>query len=160
MNYVCKEIFKAIHEGKWLTVEYKNKDDKVTKYWVGIKDINLSKRSLIVEGLHLANLSICELTIFIDSIVSASVINGTYFPLNDYLIKDISENPKKYSTVFENIINLKILNYLSDCNKMDTTPYWSNYMLLNNFDNDCIKNGSYKLSDEQFRSIVAEFQAS
>ena len=160
MNYVCKEIFKAIHEGKWLTVEYKNKDDKVTKYWVGIKDINLFKRSLIVEGLHLVNLSICELTIFIDSIVSANVINGTYFPRNDYLIKDISENQKKYSTVFENIINLKILNYLSDCNKMDTTPYWSNYMLLNNFDNDCIKNGSYKLSDEQFRNIVAEFQAS
>ena len=160
MKNICKEIFKAIHEGRWLTVEYRNQDEKVTKYWIGIKDINLAKRSLVVEGLHLTNLSIRGLTILIDSILSASILNGTYFPRNDNLINDISTNPEKYKTVFANVINLKILNYLSDCNKMDTTPYWSDYILLNRFDNDSIKDGCYKLSDEQFRSIVTEFQVS
>ena len=25
MNTVCRDIFKAIHEGKWISIEYKNK---------------------------------------------------------------------------------------------------------------------------------------
>jgi hypothetical protein len=41
MNNVQKDIFKAIHEGKWLSIEYKNMDGKITKYWTGIKDIDL-----------------------------------------------------------------------------------------------------------------------
>lgn len=50
MNNNCKEIFRTVHEGKWLSVEYKNKDEKITRYWIGIKDIDVDKRSLIVDG--------------------------------------------------------------------------------------------------------------
>ena len=52
MNGVSKEIFRAIHEGKWLSIEYRNKDGKVTKYWIGIKDLDLKYKRLIVDGLH------------------------------------------------------------------------------------------------------------
>ena len=44
MNSVCKEIFRAVHEGKWLKIEYQNKNGDVTNYWIGIKDINVGKR--------------------------------------------------------------------------------------------------------------------
>jgi len=27
---VYRDIFKAIHEGKWLSIEYKNKNDQIT----------------------------------------------------------------------------------------------------------------------------------
>lgn len=27
MNKICKAIFRAIHEGKWLQIEYRNKVD-------------------------------------------------------------------------------------------------------------------------------------
>lgn len=138
MNNICKEIFRAIHEGKWLSIEYKNKEEKVTKYWIGIKDLRISSRVLIVEGLHLANYSLHELTIFIDSILSACIIDGSYFAVNEKLVNDIDMNPNKYSTIFPNVINLKVLNYLADCNKMDTTPYRSDYYLLENFDEDCV----------------------
>ena len=37
---ICREIFKAIHEGRWLSIEYQNKENKTTKYWIGIRDIN------------------------------------------------------------------------------------------------------------------------
>ena len=30
---ICREIFKAIHEGRWLSIEYQNKENKITKYW-------------------------------------------------------------------------------------------------------------------------------
>ena len=36
MNQICRDIFRAIHEGKWLKIEYRNKADQITKYWIGI----------------------------------------------------------------------------------------------------------------------------
>ena len=32
MNTVCRDIFKAVHEGKWLSIEYRNGQEEVTKY--------------------------------------------------------------------------------------------------------------------------------
>ncbi|MCH5161869.1 MAG: DUF2726 domain-containing protein [Clostridiales bacterium] len=158
MNKICKEIFKAIHEGKWLSIEYKNQEEKVTRYWIGIKNIDIERRVLLVDGLHLANYTVKELSIFIDSIISASLIEGSYCSVNDKLIEDIQTNPKKYKALFSNVVNVKILNYLADCNRMDTTPYCSDYSLLEHFDEDCLITGAYKLSDEQFGAIVQEFQ--
>lgn len=36
MNTVCRDIFRAIHENKWLSIEYKNKQEGITKYWIGL----------------------------------------------------------------------------------------------------------------------------
>ena len=47
MNTVCRDIFRAIHENKWLSIEYKNKQEGITKYWIGIMDVNPMKRSLL-----------------------------------------------------------------------------------------------------------------
>ncbi len=41
MNNICKDIFKTIHEGKWLDIEYKNKNEVITKYWIGILGLNI-----------------------------------------------------------------------------------------------------------------------
>ena len=158
MNKICKEIFRAIHEGKWLNIEYRNKDEQVTKYWIGIKDIDARNRTLNVDGLHLAYYTVAPLTIYIDSILSAEVVQGTYFPINEILIDDVKNNSSKYLNIFSNVMNLKILNYLSDCNKLNRTPYKTDYSLLKeNFDEDCLINGPYKLSDNQFKQIVREF---
>lgn len=83
MNSVQKDIFKAIHEGKWLSIEYKNQGDKITKYWIGIKDIDLKHKVLVVDGLHLSRYTLCELRIFIDSILSSMVIDGSYIGVNN-----------------------------------------------------------------------------
>ena len=77
MTSICREIFKAIHEGKWLSIEYKNRDGRITKYWIGIKSLNLHDRSLVVDGLHLGQLKVQELKVFIDSILSAKVVEGS-----------------------------------------------------------------------------------
>ena len=37
MNSVCRELFRAIHEGLWVSIEYKNQEEKITKYWIGIR---------------------------------------------------------------------------------------------------------------------------
>lgn len=158
MNGVSKEIFRAIHEGKWLSIEYRNKDGKVTKYWIGIKDLDLKYKRLIVDGLHLGELTVAELKIYIDSIQQASIVEGSFCPVNQELVHDIMLNPHKYAGLFEQIPNLKILNYLADCNRLDTTPFNCEYRLVKFFDDESFSEGQCMLTDEQFSDIVREFQ--
>ena len=90
MNQICRDIFRAIHEGKWLKIEYRNKADQVTKYWIGIRDLDPRSRTMKVDGLHLGQLTIGEYDrIFIDSILSTEIIEGTYCPENKILVEDL-----------------------------------------------------------------------
>ena len=159
MNQICRDIFKAIHEGKWLKIEYRNKADQITKYWIGIRDLDPGNRTLKVDGLHLVLYSIEAFDkIFIDSILSSEVIEGSYCPVNKRLVEDITTHPERYKTIFASSSNLKILNYLEMCNRLDTTPYITDYELIHYIDADQIKTDEYQLSDEQFREIIANFQ--
>lgn len=158
MNEVCRNIFRAIHENKWLSIEYRNKQEEITKYWIGIIDVNPAKKKLRVEGLHLGQYSTAELSIYIDSIISSNLIEGSYFETKISLKEDISLNPNKYLALFRHIPNLKILNYYIECNKLDCVPYKSEYSLINHFDGDCIRNGDYYLTERQFGEIVSNFQ--
>ena len=158
MNSIVRDIFKAVHNGKWLSIEYRNKDGKTTKYWIGINDIDINRRSLHVMGLHIGMYFTANLAIYIDNIISSELIEGTYQPVNKRLVDDIRINPQKYKSIFKCTANLKILDYLSDCNKLDATPYKSNYCLIDHIDNDKLTSEGYSLSDEQFRQIVTHFQ--
>ena len=159
MNPIYRDIFKAIHEGKWLSIEYKNQEDNITKYWIGIQDINVSKRSLKVSGLHLRKYSLDTFDcIYIDSIVSSKIVEGSYCERNEELLKDIYLNPHKYRGLFDHIANLKILNYLEDCSLMDVTPYKADFELVNYLDSDSFQKDCYELNEAQFQKIVNNFQ--
>ena len=93
MTSICREIFKAIHEGKWLSIEYRNREGQITKYWIGIKSLDSHRRSMVVDGLHLGQLKVQELKIFIDSILSAKIIEGSYCEINRQLVDDIKLIP-------------------------------------------------------------------
>lgn len=161
MNQICRDIFRAIHEGKWLKIEYRNKADQITKYWIGIRDLDPAKRTLKVDGLHLGMYTLGEYDkIFVDSILSTEVLEGTYCPENRQLIEDIEMHPERYKTIFSSSANLKILNYLELCNRMDTTPYITDYDLIHYIDGDRVKNGRYALNDQQFQEVVSNFQYS
>lgn len=159
MNHVYRDIFKAMHEGKWLSIEYKNKQDQITKYWIGIRDLDVRRKSLKVEGLHLGQCSIESYdSIYIDSILSSKVVEGSYCERNESLLEDIYRNPHKYKVLFDNTVNLKILNYLEDCNRMDATPYKEDFELIRYLDRESFRGEAYELSEEQFRFIVKNFQ--
>ena len=159
MNQICRDIFRAIHEGKWLKIEYRNKADQITKYWIGIRDLDPVKRTLKVDGLHLGLYTLGEYDkIYIDSILSTEIIEGTYCPENKRLIEDIEMHPERYKTLFSSAANLKILNYLELCNRLDTTPYITDYELIHYVDGDRVKSGQYVLTDEQFQEVVSNFQ--
>ena len=81
MDTVFHDIFRAVHEGKWLTIEYQNKKDQKTRYWIGIRELNPVRRTLAVDGLHLGQYTQDRYdVIYIDSILSSQVLEGTWQP--------------------------------------------------------------------------------
>ena len=159
MTRIYKDIFKAIHEGRWLEIEYKNVAQDITRYWIGIKKIDIQSGILLVDGLRLgSHLALKELTVKINAILSSFVLEGTYYPINKRLCADISENPEKYQCLFNNTANLKILNYLDECHKLDATPYKCDYELIEHIDQDTVPKTGFVLSNQQFEQIVNHFQ--
>ena len=159
MNNICRDIFRAIHEGKWLQIEYRNREVQVTKYWIGIRSLNPEKRTLSVDGLHLGRFTTESYdTIYIDSILASQIVEGSYQPVNEKLVEDIYLNPYRYRSLFRNSPNLKILNYLEMCNRMDTVPYRSDFALIRYLDRESFTGEGYPLDGEQFRAIVRNFQ--
>ncbi len=162
MNKICKAIFRAIHEGKWLQIEYLNKENKITRFWVGINDLNWKRKYLSVDGLHMVQGTLENYErIYLERIQSAVVIDGSYQKKNERLIADIKYNSENYEELFGNVANLKILNYLEECNKLDTTPYYTDFALLKYFDGDSLQQsaieGCYRLTNEQYHALIQQF---
>ena len=134
---ISGNILRAIHERKWLSITYKNKQEEVTRYWIAVYGIQVSRRSLQAEGFHLSEYTVKRLdTIYLDSILSASVVEGSYYPGNPKLVQDMDAHPEKYEPLFGSVPNLRILNYLADCSRLDTQPYQCDYSLISHLDGE------------------------
>ena len=158
MKPVARELFRAIHEGYWLYIEYHNKNNETTKYWIAIKDLDPIQRRIIVDGMHLHSHEITELNLFIDSIINADIVDGTYAEIPAKLLEDINTNPEKYLSIFSEAANLKILNYLSLCNRLDNTPYKTNAVLVDYLDDEILGRDTLQLNDKQFEQLAKGFQ--
>ena len=113
---------------------------------------------LVVDGLNLANNEIRQLYLYLDSIQSTEIVDGTIFNVNKSLLRDIALYPKKYNSIFSNINNLKVLSYLRDCNRLDSVPYKTEYCLIEQLDSYTLKEEKYRLSIKQFKEIIKNFQ--
>ncbi len=162
MNQVARCLFRAIHEGRWLSIEYQNRETQRTKYWIAVRGLNPRIRTLSADGLHLGQLTVQALDhIYIDRILSAEVVDGTWCAVNETLVDDIRENPGRYAALFDNAANLRVLDYLAACNRLDATPYRTNYTLVHQIDADSFadyKEDTLELTDDQFRELVGRFQ--
>lgn len=159
MEKVCKDIFRAIHEGKWISVEYRNKDGETTFYWIGIKAMDPVNKSLTVDGVHLSTHEVRELWLYVESIKRSEIIDGSYYDRPEPLIEDIREHPSKYAALFGNAANLRVLRYFSECSRLDATPYKTEYTIIEKLDLDIVRNGTIGLTNTQFAQLVKCFQA-
>lgn len=155
---VSRDIFRAIHEEKWLSVEYLNQRGETNRYWIGICGIDPARRMLTVRGMHLGKLTVADLVISLDKIQASSVVEGSYFKTAPALLEDIEVHDEKYRDIFGAVPNLKVLDYLDDCNKLNATPYSKEFSLVNRIDADGLSRGALHLDDGQFRQIVDIFQ--
>ena len=123
-----------------------------------MKELNPFNGSIVVDGMHLRSYEIKELKLSIDRITSAKVIEGTYAPVPESLIVDIRDNPEKYVSVFSDTVNLKILNYLDRCNRLDQTPYKTDAVLVDYLDDEILGKETLKLNPLQFDQMIKGFQ--
>ncbi len=159
MNYINRVIFKGIFEEKWISIEYRNVSKQHTRYWIATKEILLGRPIfLIVDGLHIGTGQLTELKINLNNILSAEIIEGSYNKGSKKLKDDIEDNPSRYCRIFDNVYNMKILNYLNDCQRLDNSPFECEYALISKIDDEKIKRGDLTLDDYQFLEIVRSFQ--
>ena len=133
-------------------------EDNVIDFYEQIKLKNIVQRVLFVDALHLRMYTLGDYKVFIDSILSSQIVEGSYCPINEKLVEDIYINPHKYKSIFDNTANLKILNYLEMCNRMDTIPYYKDFSLVEKLDRDSFTGKDYQLNNEQFEVVVKNFQ--
>ena len=159
MSHISRDLFKAIHEGKWLSIEYQNQKKELTRYWIAVQSIDPRRRTIQASGFHVYQHTVMRLDyIRIDAIVSSSVIEGSWCEINQELVEAIDRYPERYETIFGTTANLKVLNYLVDCSRLDTEPYQTDYTLVKHLDGDSLENGEYYLNSVQFGEIVRRFQ--
>lgn len=160
MLSVSRDLFRAIHEGRWLKIEYRNKSGEETKYWISILDLDPEEKTLKVEGMHLQSLQISRFDIiYIESIQSSQIIEGSWCPVNQALVSDIEVYPEKYKTVFENAANLKILDYLEMCSRLDFSPYYKDFDIVRRIDEDIVSGKKqFDLNEEQYRKLIKHFK--
>ena len=121
MSHISRDLFKAIHEGKWLSIEYQNQKKELTRYWIAVQSIDPRRRTIQASGFHVYQHTVMRLDyIRIDAIVSSSVIEGSWCEINQELVEAIDRYPERYETIFGTTANLKVLNYLVDCSRLDT----------------------------------------
>ena len=158
MKNIPRELFKAVHEGLWLTIEYKNLQEQVTHYWIAVKDIDPAGMRIRTEAMHLGRFTLMEANLYYGRILRAEAVEGTWYPVNEELCEDIRINPEKYASIFSSPANLRILSYYSECYRLDSTPYRSEHPLIDRLDDETFSEDPFPLDDIQFAAVVTAFQ--
>lgn len=151
---VC--IGEAIREGKYLNITYKNKEGKVTPFWISIWDI--TRHDKIVVDMFNVNKDepLFQRTISISSIQSAELLKFSHYDVPPELIKKINEDERLHVYEFDRYSN-NILNYYLECNKANNDPFLHKTHLIPEIDLEgLIEKSPYQLSNEQQKQIIKE----
>ncbi len=149
---IGKEFNKAINQNLWVKIKYKNKDGQETSFMIGPKDINPNTRFITVDSFNISySVDVSERNILFNSILSAEAMEGTYHKTPDALINKIASNPEYYSFLLYEVSDEKVLDYYTECFKLDNVSYKTEYGLLREIDdNVLLENNEYKLTNDQF----------
>lgn len=155
---IGKILLKAICNSYWCKIEYK-KDNEITKFMIGINYIDEEKRMLKCDAFNLmySDKVQKDYYIYFDKIVSAEYDDTTIHKTPDNLLKFVND-PTFISSMFRlSISKDDLIDYYDACFKLDSTPYISKFTLIKGIDDDTLlKDGIYKLSDEQFKALANE----
>lgn len=151
---VC--IGEAIREGKYLSITYKNKDGKVTPFWISILDITRHDKIVVDMFNVMKDEPLFKRTISISSIQSAELLKFSHYDVPPELIKKINEDDSLDIYEFDRYSN-NILNYYLECNKANNDPFLHKTHLIPEIDLEgLIEKSPYQLSNEQQKQIIKE----
>jgi hypothetical protein len=114
MASVGHNIARAIRLQAWLEVIYKNRRGEVTHYWVGIHDIDVGTAKISGDSMHLVKLDCRYLTLRLDSIQAAEVVEGSYYPAGRRMAERLKSDEELLDLLGEDA-HIQTLDYLYDC---------------------------------------------
>lgn len=149
-------IYQSISLNKWLNISYVNKKGEVTSYYIAIKHIDVTKDVLLCDIFNpYKTENTLETYIYIKNILSASILEHSYYEPPTKLLKEINENHSLMD--YLEIINFdnNILSYLADCYKLDNDSFLKNVVTIDGIDtHTLLEKRKYKLDDSQFNKIL------
>ena len=156
MDKVGSVLLKAIYHDCYVKIEYKNKKDEITNYMIGIIDINPHNKLITCVSFNIVySNETSERTIYFDSILKASLCEGTYHKTPEKLIKKIESNREEFIFLTPTNNSIDLINYFSLCYKLDGVPYIPNYEMIPGLDkNNLLVNERYILNEEQFAVLA------
>jgi len=147
---------KAIREGKYLSITYKNKNGEITPFWISILDINASGELYVNMFNVTKDKPISDAKIFISSIQTAEILKFSHYAVTDELIKKINEDESLQKYGFDRYNN-NVLNYYLECYKANNNPFLHKKHLIPNVDIDVLINQNpYQLTVKQQKHIIKE----
>lgn len=151
----ASSISKAIKEGKWLDIRYKQ-DNEVTVFWAAIKDVLIREKRFAVTIFNdKKSLDVINTTISFDKIISAEVIAFSDYDVPDFLLKKLEDKIEHIEWLEYDKYNNNILNYYQECNKLDNDPFQKEHFLVPGIDlHQLRKQKFFELNDEQKRFII------
>ena len=151
------EVSRSIHEGKWLAIKYNNAKSEETSFWCAIKDINPETRIMLVDvyNTELIPHYDRDYRINFDRIRTASVIEGSYYPIQTELVDKIRTHLEDFLFLEYNKFEDKLLNYYLECYNQDNDPSSTQYTMIEGIDVDSFGSDlSIKLDEESFNKVI------
>jgi len=147
---------KAIREGKYLNITYKNKIGEITPFWICILDINANDELYVNMFNVTKDEPVLDVKIFISSIQTAEILKFSHYDVTDELIKKIEEDESLQKYNFDRYDN-NILNYYLECYKANNNPFLHKMHLIPNLDlNTFINNNTAPLTKQQQYHIIRD----
>lgn len=148
-------IGKAIREGKYLQITYKNRSGEVSLFWISILDIN-ARDELRVNMFNVTKDDpIRDGKIFISGIQSAEILRFSYYDVPASLIKKLEHDESLH--LYDANRYDKILNYYLACYKANKDPFLHKAYLIPGIDITALAdNNPYTLTDEQQKQVIKE----
>lgn len=147
-------IGKAIREGKYLSITYKNKSDEITRYWISILGINANDELKVNMFNVTKDTPILDAKIYISSIQSAEILKFSQYDVADELIKQLDEDESLSKYQFDRFDN-DILNYYLECYKANNDPFLHKSHMIPGLDfTILLKQSPYYLNERQQHHII------
>lgn len=149
-------IGKAIREGKFLNITYKNKEGDITPFWISILEIS-AKDELWVNMFNVTkDEPLLGKKIFISSIQSAEILKFSHNESSEKLIKKLDEDESLQVYEFDPYDN-NLLNYYQECYKANKDPFLHKSHLIQGVDlMELAKENPYSLTDAQLKQIIKD----
>lgn len=149
-------IGKAIREGKYLSITYKNQKGEVTPFWISILGINANDELWVNQFNVTKDAPVLNAKIFISSIQTIEILKFSHYDVSDELIKKIDEDKSLQKYGFDRYDN-NVLNYYLECYKANNDPFLHKKHLIPNIDLAALLNQNpFQLTDEQQKHIIKE----